>query len=216
MIFELIHRKKLESFDLVVLNFLQTNNGVFSYSICSSKLKASKNTISKSLKRLLDQNIIKIIQKSSSKYSTTQFELFFLINTVSNNDMVNRSTVSNNDMVKQLTISNIETVEKVTKNNLSKITSFNFKQKLIEAGCNKKTAEEFMKIRRLRKKLNTENSFKKLIKESEKALMTLPEVIELCVDKDWGRFESNFIQPNFIEKKVEHIHVNKKKENEWL
>ncbi|MCO8073036.1 hypothetical protein NI470_05955 [Acinetobacter lwoffii] len=71
---------------------------------------------------------------------------------------------------------------------------FMFKNELKKMGVPDEEATEFIQVRKAKKFVNTENAFKQLLNEAQKAKLTLPQAVELCLKRQnpWGSFKCNW------------------------
>lgn len=71
---------------------------------------------------------------------------------------------------------------------------FVFKTELKKAGVSEEAATEFMQVRKAKKAVNTKNAFEKLLEESQKANLSLPQAIDFCLkrQKPWGAFKASW------------------------
>jgi hypothetical protein len=93
-----------------------------------------------------------------------------------------KSTVIDNVNVKVNVIDNIYTP-----------TSFDFKKSLLSLGFDSKLVSEWIKVRKAKKLTNTETALDKFIKQVELTGLDKNLVLEKCVEKSWGGFESSWI-----------------------
>jgi len=70
---------------------------------------------------------------------------------------------------------------------------FTFKNALIDLGIENKLAEEFIKVRKAKKCVNTETAFLALKKEIELSARDPSEIIKICVERSWGGFKSEWL-----------------------
>ena len=73
---------------------------------------------------------------------------------------------------------------------------FVFKNELKKAGVSEEAATEFMQVRKAKKAVNTKNAFEKLVEESKKANLSLPQAIDFCLkrQKPWCAFMASWYQ----------------------
>ena len=73
---------------------------------------------------------------------------------------------------------------------------FVFKNELKKAGVSEEASAEFMQVRKAKKAVNTKNAFEKLVEESQKANLSLPQAIDFCLkrQKPWGAFMATWYQ----------------------
>ncbi|WP_168377594.1 hypothetical protein [Acinetobacter cumulans] len=71
---------------------------------------------------------------------------------------------------------------------------FVFKTELKKAGVSEEAATEFMQVRKAKKAVNTKNAFEKLLEESQKANLSLPQAVDYCLKRQnpWGAFKASW------------------------
>lgn len=70
---------------------------------------------------------------------------------------------------------------------------FNFKKKLLELGVDEAVADEWIAIRKLKKKTNSEYALSREIAQVEKAGITMDEALTICCDNGWGQFKAEWL-----------------------
>jgi len=76
---------------------------------------------------------------------------------------------------------------------LEKETKFNFSKELIKYGIEKNLVDDWLVVRKTKKAANTETALKAIIKEIEKTEMTANDIIQLCIERSWSGFKSEWI-----------------------
>lgn len=101
----------------------------------------------------------------------------------------------------ELTPNNNEKKEKNEKESLNTILSdsitiqnFDFKKSLISFGVPESIASDWMKVRKNKKATNTETALKRILTQISKANISPKQAIELCVEKSWSGFESDWYE----------------------
>jgi hypothetical protein len=74
------------------------------------------------------------------------------------------------------------------------IYSFDFKKSLSELCSNKQLISDWLKIRKVKKAVNTETAFNGFIREQEKSNLSVEEVLTFCVEKSWSGFKSEWVK----------------------
>lgn len=84
----------------------------------------------------------------------------------------------------------------ITDTPVSVSPKFVFKSELKKLGVSEEQASEFMQVRKAKKAVNTKNAFEKLVEESQKANLSLPQAIDFCLkrQKPWGAFMATWYQ----------------------
>lgn len=94
------------------------------------------------------------------------------------------------------TIKGKERKEKEINNDISfnKEIVFNFKKEFLKIGLQEKFINEWLKIRKAKKLVNTETAFKKFLTEYQKTDMEINSLFEnYIIPKSWGGFESEWL-----------------------
>lgn len=82
-----------------------------------------------------------------------------------------------------------EVKEKYKKENV-----FNFRKSLLGLGAEKKLVEDWLKVRKTKKAVNTETAFKSLSKQFEKSSLGINEILENCITKSWSGFNNQWLE----------------------
>lgn len=77
---------------------------------------------------------------------------------------------------------------------ISIVPKFDFKLSLISYGVPESIASDWMKVRKNKKATNTETALKRILTQISKANISPKQAIELCVEKSWSGFESDWYQ----------------------
>lgn len=77
---------------------------------------------------------------------------------------------------------------------ISIVPKFDFKQSVIAYGVPESIASDWMKVRKNKKATNTETALKRILTQISKANISPKQAIELCVEKSWSGFESDWYQ----------------------
>ena len=88
---------------------------------------------------------------------------------------------------------------------------FNFKKEFLKIGLQEKFINEWLKIRKAKKLVNTETAFKKFLTEFQKTDMEINSLFEnYIIPKSWGGFESDWLNKD---KKLNGISTNNNSNN---
>ena len=92
---------------------------------------------------------------------------------------------------------------------------FVFKTELKKAGVSEEAATEFMQVRKAKKAVNTKNAFEKLLEESQKANLSLPQAIDFCLkrQKPWGAFMATWYQNE--QQQAQQAYHSQSQANSW-
>jgi hypothetical protein len=93
-----------------------------------------------------------------------------------------------------------ESIEDESIENNPPQSGFSFKNSLIELGIEKEVVEEWLKIRKKLKAVDSEISFKAIKREIEKSNFSPNECILKAVEKSWRGFEAGWITPEPVKK----------------
>jgi hypothetical protein len=70
--------------------------------------------------------------------------------------------------------------------------TFDFKKSLLSLNVPENIVNDWIKVRKNKKATNTETAFKKIVNEIAKAKITPSEAIQLCVERSWSGFQSDW------------------------
>lgn len=91
--------------------------------------------------------------------------------------------------------------ENVNDISFNKEIVFNFKKEFLKIGLQEKFINEWLKIRKAKKLVNTETAFKKFLTEYQKTDMEINSLFEnYIIPKSWGGFESAWLENHKPEK----------------
>lgn len=76
---------------------------------------------------------------------------------------------------------------------------FNFRKELLKLGGTIYLVDDWIKVRKSKKSVNTETALKGFISQLEKSGRNINEVLELCVSKSWAGFNSEWVKSNNTE-----------------
>lgn len=86
-----------------------------------------------------------------------------------------------------------QSIEEETILNKKKVNIDVFESSLIDLGIEKNLVDEFIKVRKTKKCVNTLTAFQKLKKEIELSGRAPNEIVKMCVEKSWGGFEAQWL-----------------------
>jgi hypothetical protein len=72
------------------------------------------------------------------------------------------------------------------------VQKFDFKKSLLSLNVPENIVNDWIKVRKNKKATNTETAFKKIANEIAKAKITPSEAIQLCVERSWSGFQSDW------------------------
>jgi len=73
---------------------------------------------------------------------------------------------------------------------------FDFRQKLIDYGFNEKLVDDWLKVRKSKKAVNTETAYKLFIKQIELAKKDKNKLLEYIISKSWQGFTADWLNNN--------------------
>jgi len=126
------------------------------------------------------KKLAKLTQQTSTNLTNVDF-----VQQTSTNSTVSDSvnvSVSVNDSVNEI------------KENIEALPDFSFYHSLIKYGGKKQLVSDWIKVRKNKRLTNTETAFNKFIKQVEKSGHSINEVLEKCIEKSWGGFESDWFK----------------------
>lgn len=181
-----------------ITSILQHNNRCYaSNSYFSRVFNITEIQVSRIIKKLLEAGYILVDYKATSKGTQRFIALNINVNTPLNiNDKtpLNINVKHNNNSINNTNSSTIveENVNFGTKE---------FKQKLLDMGCNNQHVCDWMKVRKTKKASNTLTAFNKLINECNRHNYSVKDAVKICAEKSWSGFNHQWV-------------LNDKKENE--
>jgi len=72
-------------------------------------------------------------------------------------------------------------------------TRFSFRKSLCELGGDVKLVDEWLKVRKAKKAVNTETAYNKFINQVDKSNKQLNDILKICVEKSWSGFEAIYL-----------------------
>lgn len=71
---------------------------------------------------------------------------------------------------------------------------FVFKNELKKMGVSEEASTEFLRVRKAKKAVNTQNAFKQLVNEAQKANLTLAQAVDYCLKRQspWAGFQASW------------------------
>jgi hypothetical protein len=107
-------------------------------------------------------------------------------------------TLSNHlGMVRKVEVEVEVEVESETKNEVEvKVESFDFKKSLYSLVINKSIVDEWLKVRKAKKAVNTETALNGFLNQVDKTSMTVEQVLTICVERSWSGFKPEWIDDN--------------------
>ena len=118
--------------------------------------------------------------------------------------------VSQPDKVQSQPIANIAVNDNVNVNvndNVIKdINTFDFKKSCIDFGFKSELVVDWLKVRKNKKLTNTETAFNKFINQIKLNGQDKDLILEKCIEKSWGGFESDWFKSQSIINKIDNPH----------
>jgi hypothetical protein len=145
-------------------------------------------TYSKTFEDLVSWGFIIVYQKSKNQYSANIVGI--AQNTIATTKALDIAMQKHSQ--KQVHgivgIDKPNNIEHITLNNI-----FNFKDSLIDFGFEKKLVDDWLKVRKTKKATNTETAFRKFIEQVKMSNEPVNEILELCIEKSWSGFKSEWL-----------------------
>ena len=96
---------------------------------------------------------------------------------------------------------NINTNDKGQNKNINKNidknkNTFDFKDYLLTQGVPMNIVEDWLKVRKEKRASNTESAMRKLVRECERAGITLIEAVTMCAENSWQSFQARYLTDN--------------------
>lgn len=196
---------RLLIFFLVSVNFepkkwkgININAGqlITSYDKISLQTGLSPSQIRRSIKILVECNELK-------QQTTNKFQLITLVKwgelqleEENNNRQTTGKKHSNNNQTLGQTTTTKERKKERSKETINSINielnKFDFKKSLIEFGFDLKLVEEWLKIRKAKKAVNTETAFRAFINEIKKSNKEPNQMLQTCVERSWSGFKAEW------------------------
>lgn len=74
--------------------------------------------------------------------------------------------------------------------------TFDFKDYLLTQGVPMNIVEDWLKVRKEKRASNTESAMRKLVRECERAGITLIEAVTMCAENSWQSFQARYLTDN--------------------
>lgn len=71
---------------------------------------------------------------------------------------------------------------------------FNAEKFLLENGASEKFIDEWFKIRKAKRLVNTDTAFQRFLDEVKKSKLPINSVLQKCIEKSWGGFDAKWVQ----------------------
>ena len=102
-----------------------------------------------------------------------------------------KRTQTNADELKQTP--DTDTDKDTEKKKKIRAPRFDFLSALLNNGVDHGLAEDYIATRKAKKCVQTETAFRGIVKEADKAGLSLPEALSICCKRGWGGFEASWI-----------------------
>ena len=150
---------------------------------------------------LVKYNFFDVIQYSKNQYSSNIIALKdnskanTKANTIAHTKALDKAT--QRQLQKQLqkqsnsivSIDKQETIEQGTINNTNTIKSFDFKKQFLDLGVEAKILEDWLKVRKTKKAVNSETAFNAIKKKMEASGKSFNECVQISAEKSWAGFD---------------------------
>ena len=105
-----------------------------------------------------------------------------------------RALTSVNENVRKATVNVNDNVNVSVNVNDNVKDIFSFRSALISLGIDWALVDEWLKVRKTKKAVNTETAFNGLVREINKSKLTPTKAIELAVENSWAGFKAEWVQ----------------------
>lgn len=78
-------------------------------------------------------------------------------------------------------------------------TAFNFYKSLISIGAESNIANDWLKVRKTKKAVNSETAYKGFLREFEKSGKQINDILKICVERSWSGFNSEWAKDIKVE-----------------
>ena len=83
---------------------------------------------------------------------------------------------------------------------------FMFNRELVNLGCDKKLVDAFMAVRKTKKATNSEKAFELFIGKCKQSNLTMNQILEICIDKDWKNFDATWLKSQNNSRGTDNFH----------
>ena len=154
-------------------------------------------TYTNTLNDLVEWGFIIIVEKSKNQYSSNIVAIVknAKAHTIAHTKALDKAT--QRQIQKQLqkqsnsivSIDKQETIEQGTINNTNTIKSFDFKKQFLDLGVEAKILEDWLKVRKTKKAVNSETAFNAIKKKMEASEKSFNECVKISAEKSWAGFD---------------------------
>jgi hypothetical protein len=176
---------KAEVYDAIFSYGLDFENVEFKNIVARSMFTLIKPQLDANIRRFENGKIPKNKQTISKTEANDKQNTSKGLTNVNVNDNVNK-----NDNVNVKVNDNVILLEKETK--------FDFKKSCIDYGFKIELINDWLQVRKNKKLTNTETAFNKFINQVEINEHDKNIILEKCIEKSWGGFESDWFKTNNI------------------
>jgi len=166
--------KKLEENDMISI---ESNNQYSIITICNYD---TYQTESETKEQPSNSRVTTKEQPSNSRVTTKEQQ--------SNSRVTTKEQQSN-------TYNKVNKVNKVNKdNNIDTVKSFDFKKQFLDLGVDVKILEDWLKVRKAKKAVNSETAFNGIKKKMEASGKPFNECVKISAEKSWAGFDIEWLQ----------------------
>jgi len=162
----------------------------------------SYNTYIDAFNDLVKFGFIKLIEKSKNQYSSNIIALSNFdkaLYKALDRALIKHTTKQHESTVQSTSESTSSIIIPIYNNtniqdtNTQTPLAFNFSDALILLGAEKNYVDEWLKIRKLKKALNSETGFKGFKRELEISNKAINEVLIICIENSWSGFKNEWL-----------------------
>lgn len=153
-------------------------------------------TFYKTLNDLIDFGFIKLIEKSKNQYSSNIIAI--VKNTKAHTKAYDKARQKHIQKQGESTVDIIKPENKLTLNPEQYESIFDFKKSFLSLGVQENIINDWLKVRKVKKGVNTETSFMAIKKEIDISQLPANDCIRICVEKNWVGFKAEWLQKSGI------------------
>lgn len=153
-------------------------------------------TFYKALNDLIEFGFIKLIEKSKNQYSSNIIAI--VKNTKAHTKAYDKARQKQIQKQGKSTVDIIKPENKLTLNPEQYESIFDFKKSFLNLGVQENIINDWLKVRKAKKGVNTETSFNAIKKEIDISQLPANDCIRICVEKNWVGFKAEWLQKSGI------------------
>jgi hypothetical protein len=226
----MINKLKLKGNDLfiyaIIFGFSQDNESKFEGSLkylCEST-NSTKPTVINTLKKLVDDGLLLKFSETKNNITFNQYQVNFELLEIITGSKESCQGLSNNftgggkeflpkgskETLPNNTISNnLNDKQKEKEAKRLNFTDEDFIQCFIEEGVERQKIEDWIRIRKLKKGVNSLSSFELLVNECNKHKIKVSDAVDICISRNWVSFKYSWVKDDIKKEDAEESKVLK-------